>query len=129
MKNKFTPELIAKAQQTKSVEELLTLAEENGITLTEDEAREYFEQLNQSGELSDDELDSVAGGGCGSSKKKLPQVNSSDLCGNFKCNRCGGSSFPQSTHQCFGARMVMTNCCACCSYHLFSDNNVYQCNF
>ncbi len=128
MENKFTPELIEKARQMKSIAELIALAEENGITLSEDEVKAYFAQLQKSGELSDDELDSVAGGGCGSSKKKLPLVNSYDICKNFKCNRCGGSGFPQSTHQCSGARTVMTNCCGCCSYHLFSDN-VYQCNF
>ena len=40
------------------------LAKENGIELTEEEAQAYFAQLNKSGELSDDELDAVAGGGC-----------------------------------------------------------------
>ena len=60
--NNFNPELIAKAKKAKSAEELLALAKENGIDLTEDEARTYFEQLNTKGELSDDELDMVAGG-------------------------------------------------------------------
>ena len=58
-------ELIAKAKETNTVEELMTLAKENGIRLTEEEAKTYFAKLHPAtGELSDDELDNVAGGGC-----------------------------------------------------------------
>ena len=64
MRNDFTPELIEKAKQAKFAEELLTLAKENKIELSEEEAKEYFERLNKSGELSDEELDNVSGGGC-----------------------------------------------------------------
>ncbi len=64
MEDNFTPELIEKAKQAKSHEELIALAKENGIELSEDKAKEYFERLNRSGELSDEELDNVSGGGC-----------------------------------------------------------------
>ena len=37
MENKFTPELIEKAKSAKTPEELLALAKENGIELTEDD--------------------------------------------------------------------------------------------
>lgn len=61
----FTPEMIEKAKTAKSVEELLPLAKENGIELTAEEAKMCFGQLHPaSGELSDEELDNVAGGGC-----------------------------------------------------------------
>ena len=60
----MTDELYEKAKAAKSTEELLSLAKENGIELTEEEAAEYFTQINKSGELSDEELDNVAGGGC-----------------------------------------------------------------
>ena len=64
---KFTPELIEKAKTARSVEELLAIAEENEVVLTLDEAKTYFEQLNpKCGELDDDELDNVSGGGCSS---------------------------------------------------------------
>lgn len=71
MKDKFTPELIEKAKQAKSAEELISLAKENGFELTEDEAKDRFEKLNASGALSDDELNSVAGGcgGCGGTRE------------------------------------------------------------
>ena len=57
-------ELFEKAKGAKSAEELLSLAKANGVELTEEEAAEYFAQLNKSGEISDGELDNVAGGGC-----------------------------------------------------------------
>ena len=61
MKN-LTPELIAKAKQAKSAEELLALAKENGIELTAEEANTYFAQLGTSGAVADDDLDAVSGG-------------------------------------------------------------------
>lgn len=58
-------ELIAKAKHAKNPEELLALAKENGVELTEESAKAYFNQLNpKTGELADDELDNVADGGC-----------------------------------------------------------------
>lgn len=58
-------ELIEKARAAKTPEELMTLAKENGTELTEAEAVSYFAQLHpKTGELSDEELDNVAGGGC-----------------------------------------------------------------
>ena len=69
---KMNNELIAKAKQAKNPEELLALAKENGVELTEESAKSYFNQLNpQTGELADDELDNVAGGGCQSNNGRL----------------------------------------------------------
>ena len=63
--NNLTPEMIEKAKAARSAEELLALAKENNVEMTADEAKTYFAQLNpKSGELSDDDLDNVAGGGC-----------------------------------------------------------------
>lgn len=63
MENSFSPEQIEKAKASKSPEELLSLAKENGLDMTEEQANTYFEELNKIGELSDDELDNVSGGG------------------------------------------------------------------
>ena len=61
----LTKELVAKAKEAKTSEELMALAKENGIGLTEEEAKAYFDRLHpQTGELSDSELDNVSGG-CG----------------------------------------------------------------
>lgn len=57
-------ELMAKATQANSVEELMALAKENGYPMDEKKAEIYFEKLHNMGELSDDELGNVAGGGC-----------------------------------------------------------------
>ena len=61
--NNLTPELIAKAKATTSAEELLELAKENGVELTEEEAKTCFGQLHTNAEVSDDELEAVSGGG------------------------------------------------------------------
>ena len=95
-------ELIIKAKAAKSVEELLELAKASNVELSEEQAKEYFAKLNPpKGELSDDELDDVSGGGCGESKTKYcPNCNSelrmiSEGTGNFSmkfyylCDSCG----------------------------------------
>ena len=61
--NTLTPELIAKAKAAKSTEELLALAKENNIELSEEEAKTCFEQLHANVAISDDELEAVSGGG------------------------------------------------------------------
>ena len=66
---KFTLEQLTKAKAAKNAEELLALAKENGMELTEEEAAKYFADLHKEGELSDDELDNVSGGGCGEEPK------------------------------------------------------------
>ena len=61
----LTKELVAKAKEAKTPEELMALAKENGVELTEESAASYFDRLHpQTGELSDIELDNVSGG-CG----------------------------------------------------------------
>ena len=54
---------IEKAKQAQSPAELIALAKESGMEMTEEQAKAYFEKLNsKADELSDDELDNVAGG-------------------------------------------------------------------
>lgn len=61
----LTKELVAKAKEAKTSEELMALAKEAGIDMTEESAALAFEQLNsKTSELSDSELDNVSGG-CG----------------------------------------------------------------
>lgn len=61
----ISKELIEKAKTAKTAEELLAMAKAENIELTEEEAAKAFAELNKTGELSDEELDNVAGGGCG----------------------------------------------------------------
>lgn len=58
---KLTQEIIEKAKAAGSAEELLAIAKENGIDMTADEAKTYFEQINANS-LDDDLLEGVAGG-------------------------------------------------------------------
>ena len=52
-------EFLAKLKDVKSVDDIIALAKENGLEITPDKAKELFGKIN---ELSDDELDDVAGG-------------------------------------------------------------------
>lgn len=78
------PELIVEAQASKIVEELLELAKENNVEMTEEEAKTYFAQLNANGVVSDDELDAVAGG-CGETYKSGTKVRFTD---GTMCPKC-----------------------------------------
>ena len=96
--NHFTPEVIAKAKATRSAEELLEIAKANGVELTAEEAKTYFEQLKANSAVSDDELDTVAGGsdgGCGSDEDadENSTENSTEQEENpikHPCPECGG---------------------------------------
>ncbi|MCI5550696.1 MAG: hypothetical protein MR418_05535 [Clostridiales bacterium] len=68
-------EMLAKAKEAKTYDELKTLADANGVEMTEEDAKAYFSKLHpQSGALADDELDYVAGG-CGGYGKPKPRYN------------------------------------------------------
>ena len=57
-------ELIQKLQAAKSVDEIIAIAKENGIEITSEKAQELLDKLTvKDGELSDDMLDAVSGGG------------------------------------------------------------------
>ncbi len=102
-------ELIAKAKEAKSADELMTLAKENGVELTKEEADTYFGQLNpKTGELSDEELDNVAGGGCYASDGYLMTTIG------YKCKY-----FEK------GAAGINGTCCAC-KYWDQRDRNGYE---
>jgi hypothetical protein len=93
MKN-LKPEMIEKARKAKSAEELLELAKANNVEMTADEAKTYFAQLNpKSGELSDDDLDAVAGGGgCLEYEPDPWQVGTKvRVINGISCKKCGGT--------------------------------------
>ena len=57
--------LLKKVRNVKSADELMKSAAKEGINLDKKEAGKYFDLLCRKGEMSDDELGSVSGGGCG----------------------------------------------------------------
>ena len=76
---KFSNEMIEKAKTAKSAEELLEMAKTEKIELTEEEAVKAFAELHKMGELSDEELDNVAGGCAGPYQSgDTPLFNSGD---------------------------------------------------
>ena len=65
----FTNGMIEKARQAASAEELRTMAKEEGFSLTEEEAGQFFAFLHTSGAMSDEELEAVSGGKGGGSSQ------------------------------------------------------------
>ena len=119
-------EMLVKAKQAKTPEELLEMANENGVEMDEEGAKAYFEQLHQStGELSDDELDEVAGGGCHKSDGRLV-VMGTNTCGDFVCKF--DNNFRMSS-----VRIYCTHCrrdafCKNCKY-VTHEKGVWICNY
>ena len=58
---KITKEMVAKALECETAEELMTLAKAEGFELTKEEAEAYLEELENL-ELDSADLDKVAGG-------------------------------------------------------------------
>ena len=69
----FTNEMIQKAKQASSAEELLAMAKEEGVALAAEEAEKYFAFLQGGNELPDEALEAVAGGK-GTGGETLPGV-------------------------------------------------------
>ena len=60
-KNEITKEMLGKALQCETVEDLLALAKAEGIELTKEEAEAYLDELSEY-ELKDGDLKHIAGG-------------------------------------------------------------------
>ena len=122
-------ELLEKAKQACTAEEIVSLAKENGVELTEEEAKEYFEQLHKSGELSDEELDSVAGGGCHKKDGRLI-VTSGYSCDGYICKECDSTREHQHAHTGMsGSPTISTyqkKCLSC--RHLSIEKGLWLCN-
>ena len=59
--SKITKEMMEKADQCKTADDLVALAKANGITLTKEEADAYLAEMDNM-ELDEEALDKVAGG-------------------------------------------------------------------
>ena len=62
-KKELTKEMLEKAMQCKTADELIALAKTGGYEITKDEAEAYLAELADV-ELDDKQLKKVAGGGC-----------------------------------------------------------------
>ncbi len=61
---KFSEEQIAQAMKCETVEELMAFAKKEGVELTEEQAKKFLAEAGD-GELSEETLSAVAGGGGG----------------------------------------------------------------
>ena len=107
----ISPNLIEKAKTAKSAEELLEIAKENNVEMTAEEAATYFAQLTpKSGELDDDDLDNVAGGGCNDimGKGNYPDVQ---ITGSHACPKCGSKIGYIATKRWEGAYFIFCKSC------------------
>lgn len=89
-----TKEMIEKGKTANTVEELKELAKQDEWDMTDEEANAYFEEVQKyktqsTGELSDDELDDVSGGGCYKGKRLV--VTTMHSCMEWSC-KCGNPS-------------------------------------
>ena len=118
-------ELLAKAKNAKTPEELIALAKENGTEMTEESAEAYYNLLHpQNGEVSDDELGNVAGGGCHNGGKLVVSVM--HYCDEWRCKDDGS--------QC-DIDGIMVNCNTCrvaaycfsCKYCTY-EKGLWLCN-
>ncbi|PWM49198.1 MAG: hypothetical protein DBX39_05305 [Bacillota bacterium] len=119
-------ELLEQAKEAKSAEELMSLAKENGMELTKEEAEAYFAQLNKSGELSDEELDNVAGGGCHNKDGRLV-VTVWYNCSDFTCKKCGRKNTGDHFHIIDGYRTNYMQQCQFCKYISY-EGGLWLCN-
>ncbi len=72
---KMSHEMMEKARSAQSASELMHMAHEHGMEMTDAEANKYFDMLHPAmGEMSDDELDNVSGGGCGGGGSKKDEA-------------------------------------------------------
>lgn len=89
-----TKEIIEKGKTANTVEEFKELAKQDEWDMTVEEANAYFEEVQKyktqsTGELSDDELDDVSGGGCYKGKRLV--VTTMHSCMEWSC-KCGNPS-------------------------------------
>ena len=90
----ITKELLEKAKTAKTAEELLAMAKAENIELSAEQAAKAFAELNKTGELSDEELDNVAGG-C--SPSDPPKYNIGDYVQYYYQYEIGWTRYAKST--------------------------------
>jgi len=122
---KLNKELLTKAKAAKTAEEIMALAKENGMELTEESAKAYLDLLHpQTGELSDDELDNVSGGGCHNGGRLV--VSAMHYCDEWRCKDDGSQWVIDGMLECCKTCRVTAFCHSCqyCTY----EKGLWLCN-
>ena len=119
-------EIRAKAKAAKTPEELIEIAKENDVEMTEESAKAYFDLLHpKTGEMSDDELDEVAGGACyqGDGRMVTTVGNS---CRSWRCKQHNKKMDSDHRPVCIECgKMASCNSCKFCTY----EKGLWLCNY
>lgn len=120
-------EMILKAKEAKSAQELHALAKQNGVEMTEESAEAYYQQLRKSGEISDDELDNVAGGWCYHDGNRVVTAIT-PACTDWVCDKCGAKSELKDEGKRYCSNMfaheekfIFQCYCSNCKYYKYED--------
>ena len=120
-------EMILKAKEARSAQELHALAKQNGIEMTEESAEAYYQQLRKIGEISDDELDNVAGGWCYHDGNRVVTAIT-PACTDWVCDKCGAKSELKDEGKRYCSNMfaheekfIFQCYCSNCKYYKYED--------
>ena len=119
-------EILAKAKTAKTPEELVELARENDVEMTEESAKAYVDLLHpKTGEMSDDELDDVAGGACYRDDGRMV-TTVAHLCREWRCKKDGSRMESDNRPICCKCgKKAMCNSCKFCTY----EKGLWLCNY
>ena len=128
-------EMISKGIKAQSAQELKEIAAEQDWDMTDEEATAYFDELQKyetkaSGELSDDELDNVSGGGCHKDNRLV--VTTLHRCRHYECD-CGKTNMlSYDVRQKDKERLACSACdriyrCCRCKYMTY-EKGLWLCN-
>ena len=118
-------ELLEKAKAAKTPEEIQAIARENGMEdFSLESAKAYYEQFHKEGELSDEELDNVAGGACYTDDGRMVTTIANFCEDGHRCKKCG-RNFIHEGHapDCFEG----PNCKDC--KHMSYEKGLWLCNY
>ncbi|MDY3221524.1 MAG: hypothetical protein SOX11_00035 [Lachnospiraceae bacterium] len=125
MKGMNKKELLEKAKAAKTPEEIQAIARENGMEdFSLESAKAYYEQFHKEGELSDEELDNVAGGACYTDDGRMVTTIANFCEDGHRCKKCG-RNFIHEGHapDCFEG----PNCKDC--KHMSYEKGLWLCNY
>ena len=118
-------EILAKAKAAKTPEELIEIARENDVEMTEEGAKAYFDLLHpKTGEMSDDELDGVAGGACYRGDGRMV-TTVANLCREWRCKKDGNRM--ESDHRPICCKCGKTAFCSNCKFCTY-EKGLWLCN-
>ncbi len=125
-------ELLKKAKEAKDEKELIEIAKKDGIGLTEEAASSLFKKLQSSeGEIPDDELGDISGGGCITkvSGMEFTTITSACSCftGKYKHNRDGEGRIDNKDTRKLWYTFSGDGQCGHCIYLEFKNNNLGVC--